>query len=149
MWEQGPDGQTRLTRTWIIFFEKLGLPVPSTQRYTITWGAAIGGSLSTGTNKAPLFIVRRPGTCMNIDLICKTAPTGANAVFDINRNGGSILGPNKLVLPAGVTTRIETAQFSQPDLHLEENDILTLDVDQVGSTAAGGDVTIELLVQAD
>ena len=156
MFEQGPDGKPRLTRTWIIFFEHLGIsPAAGAQTYTITWGAAIGGSLTVANDTAPWFVVRVPGRCVSCTVVAKTAPNGSNAIFDIRRRSAdgktveSILAASKLVLPANSTALVEQPNFARDPMELLDGDTLMLDVVQIGSSTPGGDVTIELLVQPD
>lgn len=73
-----------------------------------------------------------------------TAPTGANVIFDINKNGTSIWNStpaNRLKVLAGAQTGSQT---SFDTTTLSADDILTVDVDQVGSTVAGSDAVIYL-----
>ncbi len=71
-----------------------------------------------------------------------TAPTGAAIIADVNRNGSSIfLSGNRPTIPSGsntgYSTTIETNTF-------DDGDYLTLDIDQVGSTIAGSDLTAHI-----
>jgi hypothetical protein len=76
----------------------------------------------------------------------KTAPTGANLIFDINKNGTSIWAAtqaNRLTITA---TNNTGSQTSFDTVALAVDDYLTLDIDQIGSTLAGSDITVELEV---
>jgi len=73
-----------------------------------------------------------------------TPPTDADLIFDINLNGTSIWNStpaNRLKIVdgnnAGSQTSFDTVQ-------LLVDDVLTLDIDQVGSTIAGADAIVSL-----
>lgn len=71
-----------------------------------------------------------------------TAPTGASMIVDINANGGSMFSnpADRPTIAAGATTG-----ESEPDtMTLDEDDYMTVDVDQVGSTTTGADLVITL-----
>lgn len=76
----------------------------------------------------------------------KTAPSGADILIDININGTSIWNvtpSNRLTIPDGASDQAYTATTFDTT-SLSENDILTIDIDQVGSSANGADLTVEL-----
>jgi hypothetical protein len=79
-------------------------------------------------------------------IYAKTGPTGAALICDINLNGTSIWNSTQ-------SNRIQIADGSQSGTQtsfdtttVTEGDILTIDTDQIGSTIAGQDVTVELLI---
>jgi hypothetical protein len=70
-----------------------------------------------------------------------TAPTGANLIVDVNKNGTTIFTTqaNRPEITAGS----KTATSGAPDVtSLSKNDAITIDVDQVGSTIAGADLSV-------
>lgn len=73
-----------------------------------------------------------------------TAPTGADAIFDVNINGASIFtSGNRPRVTAGNTTsgkNTSIASTAWPD-----GQALTFDVDQIGSSVAGADLTVQIL----
>lgn len=73
------------------------------------------------------------GTVGTIYAKVGTAPTDADLNIDINKNGTSIFSTN-LTIAASATTGNETPSTTA----ISAGDVLTLDVDQVGSTVAGG-----------
>ena len=104
----------------------------------------ITGTLSTGTSLTPMLIATRPMTIIKAYANVKTAPTGANLIIDINKNGTSIWNStpdNRLTITA---TNTSGTQTSFDTTSLAEGDSLVVDVDQVGSTIAGEDITISL-----
>jgi hypothetical protein len=104
----------------------------------------IVGTLATGTSMTPLLVAPRTLTIIKAYANVKTAPTGAALIFDINKNGTSIWAStqaNRVQIAASATSGTKT---SFDTTALSEGDVLTLDVDQVGSTIAGADATISL-----
>lgn len=73
------------------------------------------------------------------------APTGADVVVDVNRNGVTIFTTqaNRPRVAAGTNGGV----ISMPDVtSFADGDYLTVDVDQVGSGSAGSDVTVGVVV---
>lgn len=100
------------------------------------------GTLTTGTSVAPLLVATATQTISKVYVNVKTAPTGADLIIDINKNGTSIWNTtqaNRAKVLAGATSGTQT---SFDTTSLAEGDILTLDIDQIGSTVAGADVTV-------
>lgn len=101
------------------------------------------GTLATGTSLAPALIATGGLTIAKVYAYCKTAPTGASVIIDINKNGTSIWNSNqanRVAITAGLTT--PATQTSFDTTALVENDLLTIDVDQIGSTEPGADLTV-------
>lgn len=103
-----------------------------------------GAACAVGTNLTNEYIVvqgLRPRVCY---ACAKTAPTGAALIVDINRNGTSIFTTPKLTIAAGSTcsTAVASASNFATTAALSPLDRLTIDIDQIGSGAAGQDVTV-------
>jgi hypothetical protein len=76
-----------------------------------------------------------------------TAPTGADLIIDLQKNGGSnnlyTTQANRPTVAATTTTSTTTL----PDVvNLLSTDYLTVDIDQIGSSVAGGYLVLTLLV---
>jgi hypothetical protein len=102
------------------------------------------GALVESTDVSPTLVVPQSLTIVKAYAAVKTAPTGQAAIFDINLNGTSIWNStpgNRVQIAASATTGTQT---SFDTTSLSEGDLLTLDIDQVGSTEVGQDVTIQL-----
>lgn len=69
-----------------------------------------------------------------------TAPVGQNAIFDVNKNGVTILDASRLVIAAGATTGSATPTVTT----LALNDYITVDVDQRGTTTPGADAVVHV-----
>lgn len=105
---------------------------------------AIVGTLTTGTDKAPTILIPCDLTIIKAKLVVKTAPTGSSIIVDVNKNGTTIFTTqaNRPAIAASATT----GDSGAPDVTaLSEDDKITIDVDQIGSTIAGADLTCELV----
>lgn len=101
------------------------------------------GILTTGTNKGPRYVAPQALTIVKCWLIVRTAPTGAAILIDINKNGSTIWSTqgNRATIVAAATSG-NTTTFNTTAL--SAGDYLDLDIDQVGSTVAGTDLTVVL-----
>lgn len=101
------------------------------------------GTLATGTNIGPRYTAPQNLTIVKIWLNVGTAPTGAAILIDINKNGSTIWSTqaNRATIADSGTTG-NTTTFNTTAL--TAGDILTFDIDQVGSTIQGGDLTVVL-----
>lgn len=102
-------------------------------------------NLTTGANKIR-FRMPFAMTLTAVRASVSTAPTGANLVVDINVTGvGSILS-TPISIDAGETTSTTAATpavISVPSL--ADDAEVTVDIDQVGSTAAGAGLKVSLI----
>jgi len=100
----------------------------------------ISGPQAVGTDKIGRFYMPYAGTFVEVWMWIDDAPTGADLQFDINKNGTTLWGTTPanrpIIAAAGTTesvTTFDTTTFA-------DGDYLTFDVDQIGSTNAGGKV---------
>ncbi len=111
---------------------------------TPTFVFTVPGYLFTGTNLTLALISNGSWAISKVYAYVKTPPTGANLIIDIEKNGTSIWN----VTPADRVTILagqQSANQTSFDIDtLVEGDILTIDIDQVGSTVAGSDLTVEI-----
>lgn len=79
-----------------------------------------------------------------------TAPTGANLIVDINKNGTTIYTTqaNRPTVVAGGTVGT-LAIPDTPQAVFIQGDYITVDIDQIGSTVAGADLTVVIQMQGD
>ncbi len=104
----------------------------------------VTGTLATGTSLTATLVVPATLTIVKAYVVVKTAPTGAAIIVDINKNGTSLWSVtpgNRVQIADGATTGYQTIFDTTA---LAEGDLLTIDLDQVGSTTSGVDLTIEL-----
>jgi hypothetical protein len=105
---------------------------------------AVVGTLAVGTDKAPTILAPCTLTIVKVKLVVKTAPTGAAIIVDVHKNDTTIFTTqaNRPQIAISATT----GDSGTPDVTaLAETDKLTIDVDQVGSTVAGADLTVEIV----
>jgi hypothetical protein len=102
-----------------------------------------GENATTGTAKTNTLVVSTPMTIVECYAYAKTAPTGAGLVFDINKNGTTIWTnqANRITIADGENLGNQT---SFDVTTLAENDLLSIDIDVIGSTVAGSDITVLL-----
>ncbi|MEM1345922.1 MAG: hypothetical protein AAGI34_15260, partial [Pseudomonadota bacterium] len=85
------------------------------------------------------------GTLTEVRASVTTAPVGALIVVDIKKNGASILS-TPLTIDDGETTSTTAATPAVlSDIALADDDQITVDITQVGSTTAGAGLKIALL----
>jgi hypothetical protein len=105
---------------------------------------AVVGTLAVGTDKAPTIVAPCTLTIVKVKVVVKTAPTGAALIVDVNKAGTTIFttqGNRPTIAISGTQ-----ADSGTPDVTaLAEGDKLTIDIDQVGSTIAGADLTVEVV----
>lgn len=105
---------------------------------------AVVGTLETGGDQAPTIVAPCALTIVKAKIVVKTAPTGASIIVDVNKNGTTIFTTqaNRPEIAISGTTD----DSGTPDVTaLAETDKITIDIDQVGSTVAGADLTVELV----
>ena len=105
-----------------------------------------GVPITLGANKTNVLYIPNKGKIVKALAYAKTPPTGANAIFDINVNGVSIWNTtqvNRLEILAGNTTGSQT---SFDTVNVNAQDVLTIDIDQIGSIVAGQNITVQLFM---
>lgn len=107
-------------------------------------------ALATGTNKSATIIYRGPTlSLVRWDFYVKTAPTGANLIADVNVAGTSLWDTNQANRPTIAATATSGTGTAFDTTTISDGDVLTLDVDQIGSTIAGGYATLILEGEAN
>lgn len=102
------------------------------------------GLASVGTKQAQALI---PGslTISKVKIYSDVAPTGASLIVDVNKNGVSIF-TNQGNRPA-IASGGHSDESGTPDVTgLSAGDRLSVDIDQVGSTVAGGDDLVIVVI---
>lgn len=102
--------------------------------------------VTTGTDKTNHYIIPRNCNFAKAFATAKTGPVGSNLVFDIKKNGTSLWSVNtgnRLAIVAGQTKGTQTSFDTTTG---SEGDELSIDVVSVGSTTAGQNITVQLLM---
>ncbi len=104
------------------------------------------GTLTTGTGKAR-FYIEKTSRVVSVRASCSTAPTGDSVIVDVNKNGTTIFttqGNRPTIAASGNTSGSVT---NMDVTSLAAGDYITIDIDQIGSTAAGADLTVTVWVE--
>lgn len=102
-------------------------------------------ALTTGTAKVT-FRMPCAVTLSAVRASVTTAPTGSTLIVDINKGGSTIMTTNKLSIDATETTSTTAATAAGiTDSALADDALITIDIDQVGSTIAGAGLKVTLI----
>jgi len=110
----------------------------------LTWH--IAGVLSDnveGTNVSTEFTADDNYVPVRVLLRQKSAQAGVNNIIDINDDGVSIFSTIKPALTQGILST-DWRVFNSSLTYIEEDSVITLDVDQVSGTTPGSDLTVQL-----
>lgn len=84
-------------------------------------------------------------TIVGISMACNTAPTGAAILADINKNGTTIFTTQGNRPTIAISAFNTAAEVTNMDVTaFAAGDYLTVDIDQIGSTVAGADLTVAI-----
>lgn len=102
------------------------------------------GTISTGTGVRRFYNdTDRPWTIAAVRASAGTAPTGATLIVDVNLDGTTIF-TTQASRPA-IAISAFTAKVTNPDVTVwPAGSYLTFDVDQVGSSVAGANLTVQI-----
>lgn len=106
---------------------------------------SVPGVLAVGARPVPL-IIPSAYRIVDVRLACGTAPTGAAILVDVNKNGTTIFTTqgNRPTIAASGTS----GSAAVPDVTtIAAGDLLTVDIDQVGSSVAGSNIGIVVRLQ--
>ena len=109
-----------------------------------TFGFSYNANIEVGSNQAPPLTVHRNLTAVKWYISANTAPTGANAIFDINKNGTSLWASTPADRPTLTAGNLSDTGTDFDTTSLLEGDVLSFDIDQIGSSVAGAQVTVQI-----
>lgn len=121
---------------------QLGADYKKTTR-AFVFSSAGAQTVKTGVSKVPLL---GTGTIVAVKGYLNTAPTGATTFkVDVNKNGTTIYGTQ-----ANQPTWTASANAATVGAHsvttFADGDVLSVDVDAVGSTVAGSDLVVVVYI---
>ena len=102
-------------------------------------------ALTTGTNKVQ-FRMPYAGTLTAVRASVNTAPTGAALVVDINEAGVSVLSTKLSIDATELTSTTAASAAVISDSALADDAVISIDIDQIGSTVAGAGLKVGLFV---
>lgn len=117
-------------------------PLPNT-----TLAFSVPGTVAVAVGGARIY--NDAGRTLTIRAIRATvgaAPTGASLIVDVNKNGTTVFTTqaNRPTIAAAGNTSGKVTNMDVTSI--ADGDYLTVDVDQVGSTVAGADLTVQVWV---
>ena len=104
-------------------------------------------ALTTGTAKVSFrmpYAFTLTAGAGGVQASCNQAPTGAILTMDINEAGSTILS-TKLTIAIGSTTSVGGTAPVISDVNLAANALMTIDIDQIGSSNAGTGLKVTLI----
>lgn len=102
-------------------------------------------TLETGANQSATVVYRGPDlTLIRWDARIKTAPTDADLILDVLLSGTSLWASTPADRPTIADSATSGTDTDFDTGTIEDGDVLTFDIDQVGSTIPGGQVTLIL-----
>jgi hypothetical protein len=104
----------------------------------------VNGTLTKTLNVRRNIRIRQPLTMDTIYLDVVTPPTGQALKIDVRKNGASIF-QTKPSIAAGATSGGTDAVFAETALAV--NDVLSFDIDQIGTDTPGADLMIALAMR--
>jgi len=104
----------------------------------------IPGTLETGASQGPRLRCKADVTFLEAELLVKNAGTGAAIIVDINKNGTSLWADTQANRPQIAASATEGESTSFDTATATDDDVLTPDIDQIGSGDAGETLTILL-----
>jgi hypothetical protein len=108
----------------------------STAAFTFSKVGDLVAAAGKGRLKVPMAV-----TIVDVIATCNTAPVGAAALFDVHKGGTTIFTTqgNRPTVAAGA----QDGAAATPDVTaVAAGDVLTVDIDQIGSGTAGADATV-------
>lgn len=94
--------------------------------------------VKTGTHR---FYLPYDVTIIEVEISVGTAPTGAAAIVDVNVNGTTIFTTQTNRPEIAISGFVDSSVTIEDDTHTD-GQYLTVDVDQIGSSVAGADLTV-------
>lgn len=103
----------------------------------------IGGTLAVGVTGRKQRVYNRSGSpwlIMGVQLWVNTAPVGASATLQLNKNGSS-------AFTISVATTVQASNSpSATNITVADGDYIDVDVTAIGSTTPGADATLTLAI---
>jgi hypothetical protein len=114
-------------------------------------GEAVNFGLQAGENVSDVpWSVQQTGVVKEIRARFTTPNTNNDVTLDVLVDGVSILEPDKLVIPAGQASPVETNEvvlrnFAQSPMRVSKNSKVTVNVDEADQTAKDGYLKMEIV----
>ena len=112
-----------------------------------TLNTYLAGAQTTGTRKGQMVVPSGQWLLEDVRVRLETAPTGSTFLVDVNRNGTTLFSTQGNRPTVAAAANAAGAYNPPSDRTLRAGDALSFDIDQVGSTVAGSDLTVTMLLR--
>lgn len=117
-------------------------------RVAVVLPYSCGGVLTTGAGTFRLYNDSgNSWTIHNVRASVGTAPTGASVIIDINVDGTTIFSTQANRPTIAVSTNTSGLVSNMNTTTVANGSYMTVDIDQIGSTVAGSDLTVQIGVK--
>lgn len=130
--------------SWVIYNQTGGVSALTLEN-VVAFNKAGNLAVYTGITRFPFPFA---ASILGVSLSVATAPTGAAILVDVNRNGTTIFttqGNRPTIAVSAFATAAEVTNMNVTAI--AAGDYITFDIDQVGSTITGGELTAVLRYQ--
>jgi hypothetical protein len=103
-------------------------------------------ALTAGTDKIR-FRMPYAATLLAVRASVNTAPTGSTLIVDLNEAGTSVLGTKLSIDATEFSSTTAASAATITDSALADDALISIDVDQIGSTVAGAGLKVSLYVR--
>lgn len=101
------------------------------------------GVATARTGTVRLYVPAGTYTVVSATVSVSTAPTGSALVVDVNKNGTTMFSTKPQVAASAFTG----TQAANASTSVTTGDYITVDIDSIGSTVAGSDVVVTVVLQ--
>lgn len=108
----------------------------------------VAGLLAAGAGQIT-FAAPFAGRVRWITAAVGTAPVGSAITLDVNVNGTSVFATNPTIADGATSGAGTDVVATEADRDFNVGDLITVDIDAVGSTTAGSDLVVSLVVDGD
>ena len=121
-----------------------GLTLIGGDKFPVTFSVSLAVGVQTGQHR---IYAEETLTIEQVRASVGTAPTGSTLIVDVNKNGTTIFTTQGRRPAIAISEFTATPSAAIEVTSLAQGDYLTVDVDQVGSTIAGSDLTVTIVLR--
>ena len=118
------------------------IPLTTTPRDQFQWIGYVAGTLTTGTDKCAYMRVHDKCIIDEVRIHVGTAPTGASLIVDVNDDGVTVFTTQGNRPTIAISGSDAVSGAADGGTAVAKDSVITIDIDQVGSTIAGADLAI-------
>lgn len=119
-------------------------PIAGSEYFVEVYAFTYSGDLAPYVGQGRLYL-DTPGEIRSVRFSLGTPPVGSACVFDVRKNGGTSILNAPVSVPVGGYTVPVTTGFA--DTSVVRGDYLTVNINSVGLTVPGADLTVTIRVK--